>query len=364
MNKSNGAIDPYDVLQVPCNASEREIKMAYKKMALLNHPDRAKNSPGGGSEDNKAKMAAINEAYSILKDEDRKLHYDLSQPFRNVNMTSIPRPRRHTSQFASSTNTSSTSSNISGLHRTSASRMAGFDRKKKNRPGDIGQRSSSRFGGFPADPFEGRSMRNGLSSSSSARKKQGFTFKYSSVSKETVNSSGERSYVRTTNMYRNGKKETCIETARVFPDGSQQTETNFTSEDYSLNPLDNLFGSVWSQTKKWIGMDGSDDNIHEDNAAINNEMKEGRDDVPDTPASNEEKHSGSRRLRKRKGIFQTKKKTESSSMKSGVAASSLNPMTAAGEETQAEEETDSRESSSLFSCSDNLGCSPLCATCV
>ncbi len=63
--------DYYEVLGVPRNASEQEIKSAYRKLALKYHPDR--NSGDKGAED-RFKEAA--EAYSVLGDSDKRRRYD------------------------------------------------------------------------------------------------------------------------------------------------------------------------------------------------------------------------------------------------------------------------------------------------
>ena len=52
-------MDPYRVLGVSPNASEEEIKKAYKQLARKYHPDL-----NNGSKEAEAKMKEINEAYS------------------------------------------------------------------------------------------------------------------------------------------------------------------------------------------------------------------------------------------------------------------------------------------------------------
>jgi len=63
--------DYYEVLGVPRKASADEIKKAYRKLAMKYHPDR---NPG----DAKAEQAfrEINEAYEILKDDQKRAAYD------------------------------------------------------------------------------------------------------------------------------------------------------------------------------------------------------------------------------------------------------------------------------------------------
>ncbi len=63
--------DYYEVLGVQKNASEEEIKTAYRKMAMKYHPDK---NPGDKSAEEKFRQAT--EAYEILKDPQRRSQYD------------------------------------------------------------------------------------------------------------------------------------------------------------------------------------------------------------------------------------------------------------------------------------------------
>ena len=63
--------DYYEVLGVSRDASEQEVKSAYRKMALKYHPDR--NQGDRGAEE-RFKEAA--EAYSVLGDADKRQRYD------------------------------------------------------------------------------------------------------------------------------------------------------------------------------------------------------------------------------------------------------------------------------------------------
>ncbi len=63
--------DFYEILGVAKTASAEEIKKAYRKVAMLYHPDR---NPGDKAAEEKFKEAA--EAYEILSDADKKAQYD------------------------------------------------------------------------------------------------------------------------------------------------------------------------------------------------------------------------------------------------------------------------------------------------
>jgi molecular chaperone DnaJ len=60
--------DPYTTLGVSKNATQDEIKKAYRKLAHQHHPDKK-----GGNE---ARFKEINEAYQILGDADKKARFD------------------------------------------------------------------------------------------------------------------------------------------------------------------------------------------------------------------------------------------------------------------------------------------------
>jgi DnaJ-class molecular chaperone len=66
--------DYYDILGIDKKASQDEIKKAYRRLSMEHHPDR------GGDED---KFKDINEAHSVLSDEEKKREYDNPSPFFN-----------------------------------------------------------------------------------------------------------------------------------------------------------------------------------------------------------------------------------------------------------------------------------------
>jgi molecular chaperone DnaJ len=64
------AEDYYDILGIPRNADEKEIKKAYRNLARKYHPDVCKEP---GAED---RFKKINEAYSVLSDHQKRSQYD------------------------------------------------------------------------------------------------------------------------------------------------------------------------------------------------------------------------------------------------------------------------------------------------
>ncbi len=66
-----GSKDYYAILGVPKNASSDDIKKSYRKLVLKYHPDK---NPGDKTAEEKFKE--INEAYEVLKDDQKRAAYD------------------------------------------------------------------------------------------------------------------------------------------------------------------------------------------------------------------------------------------------------------------------------------------------
>jgi molecular chaperone DnaJ len=67
---SNSTRDYYEILGVSRNATQDELKNAYRKLALQYHPDRNK------SPDAEGKFKELSEAYAVLSDQEKRRQYD------------------------------------------------------------------------------------------------------------------------------------------------------------------------------------------------------------------------------------------------------------------------------------------------
>ncbi|GMI43768.1 hypothetical protein TrCOL_g4561 [Triparma columacea] len=64
-------INYYEVLELKPTATQNDVKKAYRRLALLHHPDR-----NAGSDDSTEKFKLISEAYTVLSDPSQRKVYD------------------------------------------------------------------------------------------------------------------------------------------------------------------------------------------------------------------------------------------------------------------------------------------------
>lgn len=67
-------VDLYDVLEVPPNATDEEIRAQYREVAKLLHPDR-----NPGNEEAQRLFAEVTAAYNVLSDKDKRAAYDAAR---------------------------------------------------------------------------------------------------------------------------------------------------------------------------------------------------------------------------------------------------------------------------------------------
>ena len=109
----------YDILGVSKNANPEEIKKAYRKLAMKEHPDK---NPGDKQAEDRFKK--ISQAYDILSDADKKHKYDTFGEA-GINNQSNKNSRRADDIFSNFFNQSNFTHNFSHTHNFSSSRRMG-----------------------------------------------------------------------------------------------------------------------------------------------------------------------------------------------------------------------------------------------
>ena len=66
--------DLYETLGVGSNASDQEIRSAYRKLAREHHPDANPDDPKAGE-----RFKEISHAYDVLSDESKRRDYDAAR---------------------------------------------------------------------------------------------------------------------------------------------------------------------------------------------------------------------------------------------------------------------------------------------
>jgi len=68
--------DYYKILGISKDAGEDELKKAYKKRAMIHHPDRHSNATEAEKKEQEKKFKEVGEAYSVLSDPKKRARYD------------------------------------------------------------------------------------------------------------------------------------------------------------------------------------------------------------------------------------------------------------------------------------------------
>jgi curved DNA-binding protein CbpA len=78
--------DPYATLGIPRDASERQVREAYRRLAMRYHPDRHPD------EQTSERMRGVNEAWQILSSPIRRRRYDAGTQHRAPQYQATPQP--------------------------------------------------------------------------------------------------------------------------------------------------------------------------------------------------------------------------------------------------------------------------------
>lgn len=78
--------DYYKILGIDKNASDDEIKKAYRKRALVHHPDRHASASEEQKREQEQKFKEVGEAYTVLSDPQKKSRFDNGQDMDDVDI--------------------------------------------------------------------------------------------------------------------------------------------------------------------------------------------------------------------------------------------------------------------------------------
>ena len=199
-------INPYKILGIPNNASESDIKRAYRKAALENHPDRNRDRPTEAE----ANMAIINGAYFVLKDEERKRQYDYLYKYGGI----------------------------------------GDDEQEDSHDGKVATQNFQHDAGkhhFRGVPHRVPPILIIPANQRRQQSQSASSFSFSST-RQSTNANGVQILITKYTRYQNGWKETHIETATVGADGNNtvyKTETK--REKAEIQSVKDFFSSLFGK---------------------------------------------------------------------------------------------------------------------
>jgi len=229
--------DPYKALGLSHNATQKQIKLAYRKLALKYHPDRLTRQCASKEEIQKAttEFAKVSAAYSLLIDSARKQQYDHIYKyggFDDVVDEDNARKLSAPSTPARGTKRQQQQQQQNGSYSSADSSPTSEPGQKKSAQGigyactdhftyilSQGQRSSTSIAGIQIPP------RLHMSRPVAGA----FRLSFSS-GQYTTTPEGSRQYTSKTMQFVDGKKFTRVENKVVHPDG--RTEIVIEGDDY------------------------------------------------------------------------------------------------------------------------------------
>ena len=209
--------DPYKALGLSHDATQKQIKDAYKQLALKLHPDRLarQNATEAEMQNATAEFAKVSAAYSLLTDLRRKLEYDHIYKYggyddveeTTTHSRGTKRQQQHPAYSASSSPTSDPAQKKSarGIGYTCTDHLAYILSQ--------GKRKSTTVAGIQ--------IPSRLHMSRPQDAAGGFRLSFSS-GQYTASSTGTKEYVSKTTQFVAGKKCTRVETTVVHPDGRKE----------------------------------------------------------------------------------------------------------------------------------------------
>lgn len=212
--------DPYKALGLSHDATQKQIKEAYKKLALKLHPDRLTRQNATETEIQNAttEFAKVSAAYSLLTDLKRKREYDhifkfggyddLEDSNQSADARGTKRQQQHpsySSACSSPTSDPSQKKSARGIGYTCTDHLAYILSQ--------GKRKSTTVAGIQ--------IPSRLHMSAPQAGAGGFRLSFSS-GQYTASSTGTKQYVSKTTQFVAGKKFTRVETTVVHPDGRKE----------------------------------------------------------------------------------------------------------------------------------------------
>jgi len=227
--------DPYEILGVHRSATSSQIKTAYRKLALKQHPDKIKlpqgASPSAAQQvktNASRKFAETSAAYEILSDNSKRKRYDYIHKYGG----------------------GPSSKDEGDTENSFTTQFFG----KRPRPffentGDKG----SLFDFVTAD-FLKKSKGEGVCDNDNSRNGVfgfAFTFATSSTSQKT-NPDGSRDFVTKSTRVHNGKKTMRVETTREYPDGKKEikVDTFFDGKRQGENMEESVNYDEWKAKRR------------------------------------------------------------------------------------------------------------------
>jgi curved DNA-binding protein CbpA len=201
------SLSHYEILEISRSSSPEEIKKAYRRLALIHHPDKNPNNRQQAEE----KFKLIAKAYEILSDPTKRAHYDM---YGSETPTQPQQARAYATGFGMDPFMmfGSRASASRGMSSDLDEAFRLFERIFGSRNPFSDEPSSGLFGDDPF--FRDRQHRSGIMSSflSSASSSGGGSFSMSSSTSSSSRQIGNQVITKTekTVQYSDGRRETSV----------------------------------------------------------------------------------------------------------------------------------------------------------